>query len=229
MWLGITDISTFVIGTIIIVLLPGPNSLYVMTIASRHGVAQGYRGAAGIVTGDAILMLLSVLGVSALLQAFPAVFAVLQYAGAAYLAWLGLQLCRSGWRRWPTPAPALPFAGEPALSDIDQRDHKALKPGGNPFRSALLISLMNPKAILFFISFFVQFVSPDYAHPALSFLALGLIVQMCSITYLSALIWGGVGLTGYLGRRQRLAATATVLVGVLFMAFGVRLALSGLG
>ena len=229
MWLGITDITTFVVGTIIIVLLPGPNSLYVMTVASRHGVAQGYRGAMGIVAGDTVLMLLSVLGVAGVLKAFPAVFVVLQYAGAAYLAWLGVQLCRAGWRQWRAqtpsgetlPGPQRVVDGESSVTDEPQR--------GNPFRTALLISLMNPKAILFFVSFFIQFVSPSYAYPALSFLALGIIVQVCSITYLSALIWGGAGLAGYFGRRRRLSAASMGVVGALFIAFGVRLAQSGLG
>lgn len=246
MWLGITDITTFVVGTIIIVLLPGPNSLYVMTVASRQGVAQGYRGAMGIVAGDTVLMLLSVLGVAGVLKAFPAVFVVLQYAGAAYLAWLGLQLCRAGWMQWrtqtpsgaPLPGPQRVLDGASCVADAppelaEQREPSqvgsALTQSGNPFRTALLISLMNPKAILFFISFFIQFVSPSYAYPALSFLVLGLIVQVVSITYLSALIWSGAGLAGYFGRRRRLSAASMGMVGALFVAFGVRLAQSGLG
>ena len=60
---GITDLTTFILGTIFIVLLPGPNSVYVMTVASRRGVAQGYRGACGIFLGDTILMVLSATGV----------------------------------------------------------------------------------------------------------------------------------------------------------------------
>ena len=241
MWLGITDITTFVVGTIIIVLLPGPNSLYVMTVASRQGVAQGYRGALGIVVGDTVLMLLSVLGVAGVLKAFPAVFVVLQYAGAAYLVWLGLQLCRAGWRQWhaktpqgePLPGPQRVLDGQLQFADVPPMQpaqlNSAVTQRGNPFRTALLISLMNPKAILFFVSFFIQFVSPSYAYPALSFLVLGLIVQVCSITYLSALIWGGAGLAGYFGRRRRLSAASMGVVGLLFVGFGVRLAQSGLG
>jgi leucine efflux protein len=251
MWLGITDITTFVVGTIIIVLLPGPNSLYVMTVASRQGVAPGYRGAMGIVVGDTVLMLLSVLGVAGVLKAFPAVFVVLQYAGAAYLAWLGVQLCRAGWRQWheqthrgePLPGPQRELEGPVECSGesfssappvraqrlVSSEPHGDTAHRGNPFRTALLISLMNPKAILFFVSFFIQFVSPSYAYPALSFLVLGLIVQVCSITYLSALIWGGAGLAGYFGRRRKLSAASMGLVGLLFVAFGVRLAQSGLG
>lgn len=68
---GITDLTTYIIGTFLIVLLPGPNSLYVMSIASRYGIKTGYMGALGIFTGDLILMLCTVLGAASLLKAFP--------------------------------------------------------------------------------------------------------------------------------------------------------------
>lgn len=212
---GITDLATFVIGTIVIVLLPGPNSLYVMTVASRSGVAAGYRGACGIFLGDLILMTLSATGVASVLQTTPALFTGLKYAGAAYLVWLGIGLLRSAWRTWRTAedaaAPVVPVTA------------------GNPFRTALLISLMNPKAILFFVSFFIQFVSPDYPYPGLSFLILGVIVQLASAAYLSALIFGGTRLAAVFRRRRWLSATATGSVGALFIGFGIRLADAGLG
>lgn len=210
MFYGITDLTTFILGTIFIVLLPGPNSLYVMTVASRWGVAAGYRGAGGIFLGDTILMILSATGVASLLQATPALFMVLKYAGAAYLAWLGLGLLRSAVRTWRVGRES-----EPPMAPVD---------ASSPFQTALLISLMNPKAILFFVSFFIQFVSPEYAHPELSFLILGVIVQVCSALYLSALIFGGAHLAQQFCRRQRLSAVATGSVGGLFIGFGVKLA-----
>jgi leucine efflux protein len=214
MFFGITDLTTFVLGTIFIVLLPGPNSLYVMTVASRWGVAAGYRGACGIFVGDTILMILSATGVASLLQATPALFMALKYAGAAYLAWLGLGLLRSAWRLWRHG----PEASAPLPADASR-----------PFRTALMISLMNPKAILFFVSFFIQFVSPDYPYPGLSFLILGIIVQVCSALYLSALIFGGAHLAAQFRRRRRLSAAATGGVGGLFIGFGAKLAGAGLG
>lgn len=210
---GITDLATFVLGTIVIVLLPGPNSLYVAVVASRWGVAAGYRGACGIFVGDLILMTLAATGVASLLRAQPLFFTGLKLAGAAYLVWLGIGLLRAGWRRWRHDVPP------PAITAETSR----------PFRTALLISLMNPKAILFFVSFFIQFVSPDYPYPALSFMILGLIVQACSALYLTALIFGGTRLAALFRRRRRLAAGATGGVGALFIGFGARLADGGLG
>ena len=212
---GITDIATFVLGTIFIVLLPGPNSLYVMSVASRWGVAAGYRGASGIFFGDTILMILSATGVASLLQATPALFMTLKYAGAAYLAWLGIGLLRSSYRIWVGRHEASP--GQPAVD------------ASRPFRTALVISLMNPKAILFFVSFFIQFVDPAYAHPELSFALLGLIVQICSATYLSLLIFAGARLAAGFRRHRRSSALATGSVGCLFLGFGSKLAGASLG
>lgn len=215
MFYGITDLAAFILGTIFIVLLPGPNSLYVMTIASRRGIGAGYRGACGIFVGDTILMTLSATGVASLLQTTPALFLILKYAGAAYLAWLGMGLIRSSFRMWQGN-PGTEAASPPANAS-------------RPFRTALLISLMNPKAIFFFVSFFIQFVSPDYPYPALSFLILGLVVQACSALYLSALIFGGARLASLFRRRRRMSAAATGGVGGLFVGFGVKLAGASLG
>ncbi|MER6581326.1 LysE family transporter, partial [Nonomuraea sp. NPDC001023] len=94
MFFGITDIWTYVVGAFFIVLLPGPNSLYVLSFAAQHGVRQGYRAAAGVFLGDTVLMVLAAAGAASLLRATPALFTVVKYAGAAYLAWLGFQMIR---------------------------------------------------------------------------------------------------------------------------------------
>lgn len=212
---GITDLGTFIIGTIIIVLLPGPNSMYVMATASRFGIAAGYRGALGIFVGDAILMTLAAGGAASLVRTTPVLFLALKYAGALYLVYLGVNLVRAALRDWRG-------------FGTNQGAHPTLD-GVQPFRVALTISLLNPKAILFFVSFFVQFVSPDYPHPEVPFLILGVIVQICSLLYLSALIFGGVYLARIFQQQQRLSALATGTVGGLFVAFGLRLARVGMG
>ncbi|GHT88097.1 leucine efflux protein [Betaproteobacteria bacterium] len=204
----IIHLGTFIVGTIFIVLVPGPNSLYVFTVASRRGIAAGYRGAGGIFTGDAILMLLAASGAASVLKATPALFTVLRYAGALYLVWLGIDLLRAAWAQWRSrTAPAT----TPPLTPL------------TPFRTALLISLLNPKAILFFVSFFIQFVSPQAARPALAFLILGAIVQFFSMLYLTALIMSGAKLALWFNHRRWLTAAATGMVGSLFIAFGLRL------
>ena len=216
MFYGITDIATFIAGTVFIVLLPGPNSLYVMSVASRWGIKAGYQGASGIFVGDALLMLLSATGAASLLQANPLVFMVVKYAGAFYLAWMGVGLLRSGFAIWRGRSKTGVEAGNNTRSPAVD--------ASRPFHTALIISLMNPKAILFFVSFFIQFVDPAYPHAALSFCIQGLIVQFFSGLYLSALIFGGAHLAMQFRRRRRLSAVATGGVGGLFISFSAKLA-----
>ena len=148
MFYGINSIATFIAGTIFIILLPGPNSLYVMSVATRKGVAAGYRGASGVFAGDTILMLLSATGAASLLQANPALFMVIKYAGALYLAWMGVGLLRSAFVIWRGKGAAGSENDQPVVDN------------SRPFHTALLISLMNPKAILFYMAFFPLFIDP---------------------------------------------------------------------
>ncbi|HAT29368.1 MAG TPA: leucine efflux protein LeuE [Janthinobacterium sp.] len=213
---GITDFWTFLLGTIFIVLLPGPNSIYVLSVAAQRGVRQGYRGACGVFLGDFVLMLLSAGGVASLLKASPTMFHLVKYIGAAYLGWIGLQMllrCWHGLRAGDADAAAGPEARTSAPPTQS-----------NPFRKALLISLMNPKAILFFISFFIQFVDPRFDRPLLSFGLLGLVCEALSFLYLTALIFVGVRLAEAFRRRRRLSAGMAGGVGALFIGFGAKLA-----
>lgn len=215
--LGVTDIWTYVIGTVAIILLPGPNSLYVLSTAARHGVRAGYRAAAGVFLGDWLLMTAAALGVASLLKAYPPIFFVIKYAGAAYLTYVGIMMAVGAIRRARRRIVEKSAEATPADAAV-----------GHPFRRALVVSLLNPKAILFFISFFIQFLDPTYAYPALSFLLLAGIVQICSALYLSALIFGGTFLAAQFRQRRRLAAGLTAGVGAVFVGFGVRLATASL-
>jgi leucine efflux protein len=216
--LGITDFWTYVIGTLAIILLPGPNSIFVLSTAARRGVRAGYQAAAGVFAGDAVLMTLSAAGAASLLRAYPPLFLVIKYAGAAYLFWVGLGIVRGGVKKWRERSK--PSAAAAPLEPEELR---------HPFRRAAVISLLNPKAILFFVSFFIQFVEPGYAHPVLPFLVLGAVVQLFSGLYLTALIFGGKFLAGQFRRRRRLAAGAAAGVGALFVGFGVKLATASVG
>ncbi|MDT4796874.1 Leucine efflux protein [compost metagenome] len=208
--LGITDLWTYVLGTLFIVLLPGPNSMFVLATAAQRGVAAGYRAASAVFLGDAVLMLLSALGIASVLKTEPLLFLALKYLGAAYLFYLGIGMLRGGWRKL--------HQSQVSREEVEQLDVN------QPFRKALLLSLSNPKAILFFVSFFIQFVDPAYAYPGLSFLVLGTILELLSALYLSFLIFSGVRLAAWFRRRQRLAAGASGGVGALFVGFGVKLA-----
>src|SRR6187402_1880613 len=97
---GVTDIWTYAIGALGIILLPGPNSLFVLSVATARGVKAGYQGAVGVFLGDTILLVCTALGAAGLLRSNPALFIVVKYAGAAYLAWLGVNLLWSAIQKW---------------------------------------------------------------------------------------------------------------------------------
>ncbi|MCX4818905.1 leucine efflux protein LeuE [Streptomyces sp. NBC_01142] len=215
--LGVTDLPTYLAGLVLIILLPGPNSLYVLSVAARRGVRTGYTAAAGVWCGDTVLMVLSAAGVASLLQANALLFGIVKFAGAGYLTWLAIGMLRAAWSLWRSRKE---LTGEQAAAPADGSGAE------RPFRRAFVISLFNPKAILFFIAFFVQFVDPAYAYPALSFVVLGALAQLASFLYLTLLIFTGTHLASAFRRRKRLSAGVTSAAGALFLGFAVKLSLS---
>ncbi len=214
---GVIDYWTYIIGTIFIVILPGPNSLYVMSIASRFGVKTGYIGALGVFTGDLILILCTILGAASLLHAFPWLFILLKVVGASYLAYLGIRLLIAGYQTWFKKAEKI--VASTTTNQTEQQDF-------HPYRTALTISVLNPKAIFFYLSFFVQFVDPSYPYPAMSFSVLSVSLQIISIGYLTLLIFSGVKLANFFNTRYKIAAIGVACVGILFCGFGLKLATS---
>jgi leucine efflux protein len=222
---GVTHYSTYVLGALLIVLLPGPNSLFVLSVAARSGIATGYRAAAGVFVGDTTLILLTSLGAASLLRATPLVFDAVKLIGAVYLLVIGwgmLRAARALWRDRHAPA-------EPAQSPEAAVAAAEPSGAGSPFRRALVISLLNPKAILFLLSFFVQFVDPAYSQPALSFAVLGGTIQFFSFAYLTTLILAGHRLAAVFRSRRRLSAGLTTGVAALFIGFAAKLATATAG
>jgi leucine efflux protein len=221
---GVTDLWTYVVGAFGIILLPGPNSLYVLSVATARGVRAGYQGAFGVFVGDTVLLICTALGAASLLRTHPALFAVVKYAGAAYLFWVGLNLLRGALKRLR------------AHKDVIQVTVSASAPGTaasaahlqQPFRRALVISLLNPKAILFLLSFFVQFIDPAYAQPEVPFLILSAILMGFSAAYLTVVILAGARLAQTFRQRKSLSSGLSSLVGGLFVWFGTKLATASL-
>ena len=221
---GVTDLWTYVIGAFGIILLPGPNSVYVLSVATARGVKAGFQGAFGVFVGDTVLLVLTALGAAGMLHTYPAMFLVVKVAGAAYLGWIGVQLLRGAWAAWRSKASTEVHA---ALRSPEQASQERASMR-YPFRRALVISLLNPKAILFLLSFFVQFIDPGYARPELPFLILSVILMFFSALYLSALILAGARLAQGFARRRRLSASLSGGVGALFLWFGGKLATANL-
>jgi len=209
---GVTDLWTYVIGAFGIILLPGPNSLFILSVATSRGVMAGFQGALGVFLGDTVLLALVGLGAAGLLRTTPALFTIVKYSGAAYLSWVGLQLVLAAIKKWRS-------SELPAQTALEVPAHLAY-----PFKRALLVSLLNPKAILFLLSFFVQFIDPAYDAPVVPFLILSAIVMGFSALYLSVLIFAGARLAQGFRSRQKLSASLSSAVGAVFVWFGVKLA-----
>jgi len=230
---GVTDLWTYVIGAFGIILLPGPNSLYVLSVATARGVRAGFQGAYGVFVGDTILLLCTGLGAAGVLRTYPAMFMVVKYVGAAYLAWVGFNLLR-GAIAGLCSKPEVPGSQANAADAVTTA--RPVSSGvatsaahlQRPFRRALVISLLNPKAILFLLSFFVQFIDTSYAHPEVPFLILSAILMTFSALYLSVLIVTGSKLAQGFAQRKRLSAGLSSLVGGLFLWFGAKLASASL-
>jgi len=228
---GVTDLWTYVIGAFGVILLPGPNSLYVLSVATARGVRAGFQGAYGVFVGDTILLLCTALGAAGVLRTYPAMFMVVKYVGAAYLAWVGFNLLRgalSGLRARPEALAGAVSVSSTATDAAGVADAVSPAHLQRPFRRALVISLLNPKAILFLLSFFVQFIDTSYAHPEVPFLILSAILMFFSALYLSVLIFTGAKLAQGFAQRKKLSAGLSSLVGGLFLWFGAKLATASL-
>lgn len=211
---GITDLPTYIIGTIAVILLPGPNSMYCLAVAGQHGVRAAYRSVAGILLGDSLLMLATVLGAGALLKAVPELFHAVKLVGGLYLAYIGWNLLRGAAKKWQA-------RNKPSETVATQAENTTAPQ--HIFKRALLLSLTNPKAILFFLSFFVQFADPAYPHPGLTFLALSAILQIISFAYLSVLVFAGIRLTHAFRRHQKISVLGMGAVGAMFVAFALKM------
>jgi len=203
---GVISFWSYFIGAIFIILVPGPNTFFVLKNSIAGGLKRGYVAAAGVFLGDAILMFLAYAGVATLIKTTPVLFNIVRYLGAIYLLWLGLKMLYSTLFRRASANP----------------EHEVQK--GDIFKRSLILSLTNPKAILFYVSFFVQFIDIHYSSPGMSFFILGVTLEMISVCYFSFLIISGSYVTQLVKTKKRLAKLGNSLIGLLFVGFAARLA-----
>lgn len=201
---GIADYGAFVVAIIVFLLIPGPGNLALITSTSKGGIAGGLGATLGVMAGDQVLLWAAVAGVSAVMLAYPAAFHMVQWAGAVYLAWLGIKLLTAR-------------AGDAPILQI-KPSHYA--------RQALLITLLNPKAIVFYMAFFPLFVDPA-THQGLRTFGV-MAVTIAALTFLYGLT--SVLLTYHLAERIRANPKITSFLnkaaGVFLIGFGLKLAIS---
>ena len=202
--LGVTDYGTFVVTIIVFLLIPGPGNLALVLSTSKGGVRGGLAATAGVILGDQVLMWSAVAGVAALLAAYPDAFNMVQWVGAAYLAWLGAKMLLAK----PGAAPVLNITA------------------GHYFRQALMITLLNPKAILFYMAFFPLFVDPARQQGLITYGFMATTIAV--ITFLYGLT--SVLLTHFLAERIRanpaISRVLEKVAGLFLIGFGIKLAVS---
>jgi leucine efflux protein len=199
---GVADYGAFVIAIIVFLLIPGPGNLALITSTSKGGVPGGLGATFGVIAGDQVLLWAAVAGVAAVMTTYPTAFHLIQWLGAAYLVWLGIKMLRAQ----PGDAPIL-----------------HIKPG-HYFRQALLITLLNPKAIVFYMAFFPQFVDPAQHQGFTTFAVMA--VTIAGLTFLYGLT--SVLITHFLAERIRanpkVSGWLNKAAGVFLIGFGIKLA-----
>jgi leucine efflux protein len=201
---GIAGYGAFVVTIIVFLMIPGPGNLALITSTSKGAVRGGLAATLGVIVGDQVLLWMAVAGVATLLATYPAAFQAVQWLGAGYLAWLGAKMLL-----------ARPGAGP----IIHIKPHHYL-------RQAMMITLLNPKAIVFYMAFFPLFVDP-VRHQ-------GVVTVGVMAASIAALTFGYgltvVLLTHYLAERLRanpmISRTLEKVAGLFLIGFGVKLALS---
>ena len=201
---GIADYPSFVIAVIVFLMIPGPGNLALITSTSKGGRKGGLACTFGVIAGDQVLMWLAVAGVAALLTAYPPAFHAVQWLGAAYLAWLGARMIFAK-------------AGDKPVLEIKPHHY---------FQQALFITLLNPKAIVFYMAFFPLFVDPARHQGLITFGVMA--ATIAALTFAYGLIV--VLLTHHLAERLRanpkISSVLQKLAGLFLIGFGVKLALS---
>jgi threonine/homoserine/homoserine lactone efflux protein len=202
--LGITDYGAFCAAILLFLALPGPGTFTLLTSTAKGGLRGGAAATAGVIVGDQVLLWLAVAGVAAVLAAHPAWFRAIQFAGAAYLVWIGLRLV------FAKEGAALPIRIEPR--------HYA--------RQAFFITLLNPKAIVFYMAFFPLFIDPLRHQGLLTFGVMALTIAVLSAVYALGLCLLADAVTVQVKAHRRLARWLERLAGVWLVGFGLKLGIA---
>lgn len=199
---GVTDYGAFCVAILVFLALPGPGTFALLLSTAKGGFKGGAQATFGLIVGDQVLLWLAVGGVAALLASHPSAFHAVQLGGAAYLAWIGARLI---FAREGRPAPVHIASGRYA-------------------RQAFLITLMNPKAIIFYMAFFPLFIDPATHRGGLTFAAMAATIAALTAVYCLTLCAFARAVALQVKAHRRLTRWMERLAGVFLVGFGIRLA-----
>ncbi len=202
---GIQNYTSFIMAIILFQLFPGAGTITILNATARNGIGTGMGAVAGTLLGDFVYMLAAVLGLAAVLAAYPGVLQSAQWIGVIYLCWMGLKLL--------------------CASTSDQTTQQANHQGASAYlRQALAVSLTNPKVIMFFMAFFPLFMSAESGPITLFILMIH--VTTISLIYQTGLVLIGNATAQRLAKWRLLRMLATRLAGIALIGFGLKLAFS---
>ena len=164
---ALSTLSVFLVAVLVLFLSPGPNMAFVLSHGIAYGPRGGFAAALGISAADLVLTMLTAMGVTAIVAAWPPAFDILRYIGALYLVWLAILAIRS-----------------PGKAVITNRAQTSML---RIFRMSMLNSLVNPKALLFFMVFLPQFVDAGRGNVALQLAVLGITLSSAALLFNTAL------------------------------------------
>jgi leucine efflux protein len=199
---GITDYGAFCATIVLFLALPGPGTFALLTSTGKGGFRAGAAATLGLIAGDQVLLWLAVAGVAALLAANPLVFKAVQYVGAAYLGWIGLRL--------------LLAKGDGGASPVNiEPRHYA--------RQAFFITLLNPKAIIFYMAFFPLFIDPATHRGLPTFAAMAATIAVITAVYCLTLCGFANAVAAKVKANRTAARWLERAAGVFLIGFGLRL------
>jgi RhtB (resistance to homoserine/threonine) family protein len=214
--LGISHFPLFVAAVFLLNITPGPDTAYIVGRSVAQGRRAGLVSALGISAGCCVHAVASAVGLTALLAASATAFTIIKFVGAIYLVYLGVRLIMA--RPAPEAAPGPVSAASAAPVAGSEKSLRAL------FRQGFWTNVLNPKVVLFFVSFFPQFVAPASDHRVLAFLALGMVFILMSTVWNSFVAWIAGSVTRRFSGKPRVKKILDRLVGTAFVGLGVKLA-----
>jgi threonine/homoserine/homoserine lactone efflux protein len=200
---GIADYPAFVLAVIVFLAIPGPGNLALLTSTAKGGLRGGLAATLGVIAGDQVLMWAAVAGVAAVLATQPEFFQAMQWLGAAYLSYIGYKM-------WTTKE------GDAPVINIT---------AGHYFRQSLWITLLNPKAIMFYMAFFPLFIDPQAHAGFFTFGVMALTVAALTFLYGLVICVLAQRLSSRLQQRPWIGRALQKIGGALLVAFGLKLVL----
>lgn len=205
---GLPVLAAFSFAVLLLAITPGPDMTLWMSRTIRDGRAVGLMTLLGTNLGIAVHTLLVAFGVSALIVASPVAFLVLKTGGAGYLLWLAIQAVRN------RSVLSVKASGK---SDASM---------GKAFLNGLWVNLLNPKVIIFFMTFLPQFVSVNDPHVTGKLIFLGVLSILVALPVAILVVFGANGLADWLRRKPQVMRVVDYVFAAVFSVFAVKILLT---